>query len=513
MHANQPAAVVTPDAGGQLEIQAGQAGARQVGARRLDKAVNGLRTTQPDFSAAQSMTRLQACFISLLSCAGFAVWLAAPDVAGRLGLSLLALAFVPVTLIRFMALWQLVRANTAPPAHATAAIPESELAPYTLLVPLYLEGSVAAGLVRAMSALDYPPSQLEILFLTEADDDATRAALNAAGLGRHMQIVTVPDGAPRTKPRALNYGLTFARGEFVGIYDAEDVPDPGQLRAAAAAFRSAGPETACVQARLSIYNPGRNFLTRQFTLEYAALFDGILPALDRLGLPLPLGGTSNHFRRRDLENAGAWDPFNVTEDADLGVRLARLQKRVAMLDSVTWEEAPDTLRSWLAQRTRWIKGWMQTYLVHMRDPANLWRELGTRRFIGFQLIFGGLILSALAHPFFYAAMVTGLIDGTFLKLPVGGPDAALLWICCFNAAAGFASSIALVAMAVARRGGRLLARSALGLPLYWLAISLASYRALVEIATRPHFWAKTPHKGLGRDALEWPNRRGNAAGV
>ena len=364
-----------------------------------------------------------------------------------------------------------------------------------------------------MSALDYPKDQLEILFLTEADDYETRAALAASELAGHMRVITVPDGAPRTKPRALNYGLTFARGEFVAIYDAEDVPDPGQLRAAVAAFRSAGPETACVQARLSIYNPGRNFLTRQFTLEYAALFDGILPALDKLGLPLPLGGTSNHFRRRDLENAGAWDPFNVTEDADLGVRLARLQKRVAMLDSVTWEEAPDTPGAWFAQRTRWIKGWMQTYLVHMRDPVKLWRELGTRRFFGFQLIFGGLIVSALAHPFFYAAIVTGMIDGTFLKLPVGGADAALWWICCFNAAAGFASSIALVALAVARRGGRLLIRSALGLPLYWLAISLASYRALFEIATRPHYWAKTPHKGLGREALEWPNRCGDALGV
>ena len=508
MDVQQPACTVGPEITGFLHSSTEHASPT-----RLDQAVNGLRLSQPNFSAAQSMSRLQAGFVAVLSGAGVTVWAVAPEVGGRLGLSLLALAFLPVTLIRIMALWQLVRANKARPAHVMAPIPESELPSYTLLVPLYLEGSVAAGLVSAMSALDYPKDQLEILFLTEADDYETRAALAASELAGHMRVITVPDGAPRTKPRALNYGLTFARGEFVAIYDAEDVPDPGQLRAAVAAFRSAGSETACVQARLSIYNPGRNFLTRQFTLEYAALFDGILPALDRLGLPLPLGGTSNHFRRRDLDNAGAWDPFNVTEDADLGVRLARLQKRVAMFDSVTWEEAPDTPGAWFAQRTRWIKGWMQTYLVHMRDPVKLWRELGTRRFFGFQLIFGGLIVSALAHPFFYAAIVTGMIDGTFLKLPVGGADAALWWICCFNAAAGFASSIALVALAVARRGGRLLIRSALGLPLYWLAISLASYRALFEIATRPHYWAKTPHKGLGRDALEWPNRCGDALGV
>ncbi len=338
MHTNQPAGVGAPEAGSLLDSEAGQAWLR-----RLDQSVNGLRRAQPEFSAAQSITRIQSVVLAFLGFASVAVWAAAPAVAAPLGLALLAIAFALITLIRIMALWQMIWPKAARTAQFSPAIPDLDLPHYTLLVPLYREADVAAGLVRAMLALDYPTSQLEIMFLTEADDDATRAALNSAGPGRHMHIVTVPDGTPRTKPRALNFGLTFARGEFVGIYDAEDVPDPGQLRQAVAAFRSAGAETACVQARLSIYNPGRNFLTRQFTLEYAALFDGILPALDRLGLPLPLGGTSNHFRMRDLENAGAWDPFNVTEDADLGVRLARLQKRVAMLDSVTWEEAPDTL--------------------------------------------------------------------------------------------------------------------------------------------------------------------------
>ncbi len=245
-------------------------------------------------------------------------------------------------------------------------------------------------------------------------------------------------------------------------------------------------------------------MTRQFTLEYAALFDGILPALAKLGLPLPLGGTSNHFRRCELERAGAWDPFNVTEDADLGMRLARLQKRVAMLDSVTWEEAPDTIAAWFAQRTRWIKGWMQTYLVHMLYPVQLWRELGLWQFLGFQLIFGGLILSALAHPYFYAAVLMRVLDGTLLKWPVDGLEALLWWTCCFNVVASYVSSIALVALAVAHRGGRLLVGSALGLPVYWLVISLASYKAVVEIIMRPHHWSKTPHKGIGRETLVWP---------
>ncbi len=503
MDVHRQAALVGPETGALVDF-----GAKQTSPSRLDQAVNGLLRMQPEFSASQSITRVQLGALFFLAMAGAAAWAAVPGVAGRLGLALMAIAFAMIALVRILALWTMIWPDREPKGNVMCSVPDRELPPYTLLVPLYREASVAAGLISAMRELDYPASQLEILFLTEADDNETRAALSAAALKSYMHIVTVPDGAPRTKPRALNYGLTFARGEYVGIYDAEDVPDPGQLRAAIAAFRNGGPEIACVQARLSIYNPGRNFLTRQFTLEYAALFDGILPALDKLGLPLPLGGTSNHFRRRDLERAGAWDPFNVTEDADLGIRLARFDKRVVMLDSVTWEEAPDTLPAWFAQRTRWIKGWMQTYLVHMRYPVQLWRDLGSWRFLGFQLIFGGLILSALAHPCFYAVLLLGLHEGTLFNWPEAGFEAVLWWTCCFNVAVGYACSIALVAMAVAHRGGRLLVRSALGLPFYWFAISLASYKAIAEIVTRPHYWAKTPHKGMGRETLSWSGKTG-----
>jgi glycosyltransferase XagB len=508
MELHQPASMAGPDIAGRIDSSA-----EQTSPLRLDLAVNSLRRMQPELSACQTMTQAQRRFLTLICFTGFVVWTAAPYAAEGLAFSLFALAFAMVTLIRIAALLQFVRPNSDRKMAGDVAGPGGTLPPYTLLVPLYRESRVAAGLVKALLALDYPADHLQIMFITEADDDDTRMALLGAGLQKHMHVITVPDGTPRTKPRALNYGLTFARGEYVGIYDAEDVPDPGQLRAAVAAFQHAGPEIACVQARLSIYNPGPNVLTRQFTLEYAALFDGILPALDKLGLPIPLGGTSNHFRRRDLERAGAWDPFNVTEDADLGMRLARAQKRVAMLDSVTWEEAPDTIAAWFAQRTRWIKGWMQTYLVHMRSPVQLWRELGSWQFLGFQLIFGGLILSALAHPWFYVTVLIRSLDGTLLKLPVGGLEAVLWWTCCFNVVASYISSIALVALAVARRGGRLLVRSALGLPFYWLAMSLASYKALAEIISRPHYWAKTPHKGTGRETLAWTGETANALEV
>lgn len=231
------------------------------------------------------------------------------------------------------------------------------------------------------------------------------------------------------------------------------------------------------------------FLTRQFTLEYAILFEAILPAMQRLGLPILLGGTSNHFRRQSLLDVGAWDAFNVTEDADLGVRLAREGKQVAMLDCDTWEEAPGTLRVWLGQRTRWLKGWMQTYLVHMRHPGQLLADIGAWRFLGLQVILGGMILSALVHPWFYAAALAKFAIGQ----PVLPVDSGLWALCCFNLAAGYVVGIVLGLISAWRSQGRVPLFSAVFVPVYWLAISAASYRALIEFLVRPFHWEKTPH--------------------
>jgi glycosyltransferase XagB len=181
-------------------------------------------------------------------------------------------------------------------------------------------------------------------------------------------VIVVPCGLPQTKPRALNYALCFARGSLLTIYDAEDIPDPRQLRRAAAAFAVLPQDTACLQAELVFDNANENWLTRQFTIEYAMLFGMILPALAAHRLPLPLGGTSNHFRIDALRRAGAWDAYNVTEDADLGIRLARLGFDTDTITSCTYEEANVSLRNWMRQRTRWMKGFLATWLVHMREP-------------------------------------------------------------------------------------------------------------------------------------------------
>ena len=453
----------------------------------LDHAVNGLRRAHPEFSAASPLAAWQVAAIYTIAIGAPAVaLLAAAGYAAPFAMAL-TIPFAVIVLLRCAVLFHLLVPQRS---MATAPQPIDDALPhYSVLIPVYKEAAVAPALVDAMSALDYPAEKLDVIFVTEANDPATRAALVAANLKSHMRILTVPRGLPQTKPRALNYALQFADGDLIAIFDAEDVPDPAQLRKAAARFAEAGHDLACVQARLSIYNPEDGFLTRQFTLEYAVLFEAILPALERLGLPILLGGTSNHFRKSALVAAGEWDAFNVTEDADLGVRLARLGYRVGMLDSDTWEEAPRHRREWLGQRTRWQKGWIQTYLVHMRAPSELIRDLGPWRFFGVQVMLAGMILSALVHPVFYFAALSCIAAGA----PVL-PGSGTLWmVCWFNFVAGHAVGIVLGFISAWRSQGRVPLGSAIDLPLYWLAISAASYRAIWDIYRRPYYWEKTPH--------------------
>jgi cellulose synthase/poly-beta-1,6-N-acetylglucosamine synthase-like glycosyltransferase len=348
-------------------------------------------------------------------------------------------------------------------------------------------------LVHDLTHLDWPAAKLDIKLILEAVDADTIAAARALNLPGNVEIVVVPELQPRTKPKALNYALPFARGEYLVIYDAEDRPDRDQLRRALAAFRQGLPNLACVQAALNIDNASDNWLTRQFTLEYSALFDGLLPALDRLSLPIPLGGTSNHFRVAALKWLMAWDPFNVTEDADLGMRLVRSGYRCAMIPSTTYEEAPRHLMSWLRQRTRWLKGYVQTWLVHMRSPRQLWRELGPLGFLGFQTVVGGTILSALVHPWFYVLAGFDLAQGSLLARPealLGWPFWLLAW---FDLVTGYVASMAVGFLSARGRGYRHLMKDVPLMPLYWLLISAAAYRALWQFMTARFEWEKTEH--------------------
>ncbi len=456
-------------------------------------AIEGLASRHPGMSARTRPALWQRIAVLCATLALAAALALAPIGAMRAIMLALAVLFVPVIALRLVAACFLLVSDNDDARAAPPRVPDHELPIYTLLVPLYREAHMLPPLIAALTRLDYPAAKLDIKLILEAADGATVAAARALRLPGNVEIVVVPELHPRTKPKALNYSLPLARGEYVVIYDAEDRPEPGQLRQALNAFRAGPPNLAAVQARLNLYNASDSWLTRQFTIEYCALFDGLLPALDRLKLPIPLGGTSNHFRASALVWLMGWDPFNVTEDADLGMRLARNGYRCQVLRSTTYEEAPVGLMAWIRQRTRWLKGYVQTWLVHMRAPGALWRELGAGGFLAFQVMVGGTILSALVHPWFYVLACFELAHGALLARPAsvfGWPFWLIAW---FDLAVGYLATMGLGLLAVRRRGYRALLKQIPLMPVYWLLVAVAAYRALWQFMTARFEWEKTEH--------------------
>lgn len=455
----------------------------------LDAAVNGLRRTRPEYSAERIVTRSQGFAFAGLGALIVAAGIAAP-LSTLIALNTLAAAYFITALS--LRLYLCVGAS-----HARAHAPEPDPPEWpviTILAPLYHEAGMLPGLVRALGALDYPAERLDVKIILEADDEATCAAARRMSLPGHFSILCAPPCAPRTKPKALNYALHFARGAYVAVYDAEDRPEPDQLKKAMRAFSGAqrtGDAVGCVQARLNFYNAGKNWLTRQFASEYAQLFDNLSPALDRRGWPAPLGGTSNVFRKAALEAVGGWDPFNVTEDADVGLRLAAAGYRIRMIDSTTYEEATANRRAWTRQRTRWIKGHLQTWLVHMRAPVTSWRRLGPGGFAVLQLIIGGNVFNALINPLFWSVFLAWLLAGPQWVERLFPP-----WLAPISMTAllfGNFTYVYLALVAPMKRRWHRLAPYALTAPAYWLAASLAGYLAVFDLLRRPSYWAKTAH--------------------
>ncbi len=362
---------------------------------------------------------------------------------------------------------------------------------YTILLPLYREAGVLPQLLAACRALDYPAAKLDIKLLLEEDDSATLAVVRGTELPPSFEVLLVPAEGPRTKPKACNYGLQFARGDYCVIYDAEDIPAPDQLKKALAVFRRSDQQVGCVQAKLNYYNPRQNAITKWFSLEYTSWFDFFLPGLVALGLPVPLGGSSNHFPTQLLKDLGAWDPNNVTEDADLGMRLHRAGYRTALMDSVTLEEANSDFINWMRQRSRWGKGYLISWLVVMRHPWLLLRDVGWRATLSMQLTLGGTFGVALlnlavwvltllwilaqfdfiAYLFptwiYYAGMIE-MLFGNFFFLYMG------LW-------------------AAHHRRTFDLNHAAVLSPVYWLMASLAMVKAGMQAVSKPHYWEKTVH--------------------
>lgn len=472
--------------------------AEALGPALTDFARNHLARTQPMMSARETLHRRQAAGFAL-TLALLAAWAAfQPHSLVVMLNGAFAFFYLSVGFARLVAVMTpLPRSVERHERRAYA--PPSALPPYSVLVPIYDEAAMVPQLIAALTALDYPRDKLDILILTEDDDTATRRALAAHHLPDHIAVIAVPASHPRTKPKALNVALPLARGRFVTIYDAEDRPDPDQLRKAVAAFERAGATSrrplGCVQAALHITNRSDSFFTRHFALEYMALFDAFLPALSQLNLPIPLGGTSNHFCRRALMKAGGWDPYNVTEDADLGIRLARLGYATQVIASTTYEEAPRTFAPWVRQRARWFKGWWQTWLVHMRRPLLLMHEVGLAGFIALQTILLGVLVSVLIHPFFLVATVFALagVWGPLFDPALSQGGQVLLTVNLVNFVFGYAAAAALSLVGAERRGVGGMVSVMATIPLYWVCLSFAGFLALWDLIRRPHHWNKTPH--------------------
>jgi cellulose synthase/poly-beta-1,6-N-acetylglucosamine synthase-like glycosyltransferase len=460
--------------------------------RLLDDATDGLARDHLELSAQRVITGPQRLVALLILVALVVGMVGAPH--RTLQIVLVALNILFAGSLTFKGVTALVGIIGNPGIRIgddeVASLANHELDRYTILVPAYRESGVVEGLMRNLGQLDYPREKLEILLLLEADDVETLDAAKAAAPADIVRFITVPHGVPQTKPKACNVGLAFATGKYLVIYDAEDRPEPDQLKKTVAAFRRGGPDLAVVQAALNYFNSEENALTRLFTLEYSTWFDLMLPSMDRLNLVIPLGGTSNHFRTDVLREIGGWDPFNVTEDADIGVRCAALGHQVATVNSTTYEEANVAVGNWIRQRSRWIKGYLQTTLVHLRHPVSLVRMTGLRGALSFVLLVGGTPLTFLAAPPLWGiTLVNAVLHPDWLS-PALDPLAPLttsILVISF-----VLTSITGVMAMVGRRTWRLIPWVFLQ-PFYWILHSVAAYKALWQLIRNPFYWEKTVH--------------------
>jgi len=459
----------------------------------LWQSANDLVFRFPEESAIRVLTTRQEAMA--LVCLGIAVLLLVIDpVTFMTAIAVVSTAFyVGFSAYKFYLIYKALShtLEVETTTEEIADLADHDLPVYTVLVPLYREVEVLPTLIRAIDDLDYPKTKLDVKLLLEEDDEATIAAVRRQPLPAHFKVVVVPDSLPKGKPKACNYGLIHAEGEYVVIYDAEDIPDRDQLKKVLVAFRKAGDEVQCIQAKLNYYNRDQNLLTRWFTTEYSMWFDLFIPGLDASNSPIPLGGTSNHFRTARLRELGAWDPYNVTEDADLGVRLFKAGWKTAVVDSTTYEEANSELYNWIRQRSRWVKGYIQTYLVHMRHPVKLIREIGWYQFFSFNMVVGGTFFGFLVNPIYWL-LTAGwfLFHWEFIQQLFPGP---VFYLGALGLYFGnFAFMYANVAGCM-RRQYYDMVKYALLSPLYWALMSVGAWKGCLQLFYRPSYWEKTKH--------------------
>jgi len=467
-------------------------------------AIHHLAQEKPNLSAKKLLSPIQAI---ILVCAFILMAIVTAFFPMKVFITfniLVTTYFIAIIIFRMFLFYTALKIE-APPSSLTktneipAPLHDDQLPIITILLPLRDEASSLPVLVNALDQIDYPTEKIDVKLLLEEDDIDTQNAARNLGLHETYDVIIVPIAEPRTKPKACNHALYTARGALTVIYDAEDQPEPDQLRKAANAFAHLDDDIICLQARLNYYNANDNWLTRLFSLEYALWFDSLLPALEKMRIPIPLGGTSNFFRTEKLLELNGWDPYNVTEDADLGLRLSAHGYRTAILDSTTFEEANCDLFNWIRQRSRWMKGYMQTTFVHMRHPGAFISKIGILRYIGMQLFVAGNVFSAIINPaLWFIFVLWHTLRPDFIAQAFPGP---LLWLNLIALLMGNFFFIYLSLIAPLKRGWAQLSPYGLMAPIYWSLTAVAAYRALWQLIHKPFYWEKTNHQ-ISKSAVE-----------
>jgi cellulose synthase/poly-beta-1,6-N-acetylglucosamine synthase-like glycosyltransferase len=460
----------------------------------MSRTLNDLTSFMPSLSAHYVYSRKQVMVWAIFAILSL-VWIYF-DVASWLFAIFLAMQLVYFVVIFFrfgisLAGSQFEFIQSVTPEEVNE-LEDKNLPLYTILVPVYKEAAILPTLIKALKEIDYPKDKLDVLFLLEENDLETIRVVQSTKMPENWKPLILPDYLPKTKPKACNYGLQFARGEFVTIYDAEDIPDPDQLKKALIAHAKIGPSCLVVQAALSYYNWNQNLITALFTLEYAYWFDYLLPGLEYFNLPIPLGGTSNHFNTRLLRELGAWDPYNTTEDADLGMRGYATGLKIGVINSTTFEEANSQYWNWVRQRSRWLKGYMQTALVYNRHPIRAMKIMGFKNWFSFQMMITGTPLMLLINPIVWLAFLIWALGIGVQYYPIF--PTWVIYFGFFNLLISNFIGIYLNMLGVFKRGLYELIPVAFLNPFYWIFFhSVAAYKALWQLFFKPHYWEKTVH--------------------
>lgn len=459
----------------------------------LHKAVFSLYEADPESSAIEPFTLTQVVFLGIVSFI-FCSFLFINPTDTLISVNVLINLFLFFSILFKFALTitgAKIELEDKVTKQEVKDIKDSDLPIYTILLPVFRESEVIYKLAWNLKSLDYPREKLDVKLLIESDDDVTINAVKEMTFPAIFEPIVVPYALPKTKPKACNYGLYFSKGKYLTIYDAEDIPDPDQLKKVYKLFNKIPDNYIAIQCALNYFNKTENFLTRMFTLEYSYWFDYMLPGLDKLKIPIPLGGTSNHFKFDKLMELGGWDGFNVTEDADLGLRSYAKDYKITVLDSTTHEEANNDFYNWIRQRSRWIKGYMQTYLVHMRHPIKLYKIVGFKGFFGFNFFIGGTCFTFLTYPILLLILVIySIFESSWIAYFF--PD-WLIILSIINFSIGNLMMIYMNMIAIFKRKSYSLILYAIANPMYWLMHSISSYKGLIQLITKPFYWEKTNH--------------------